>query len=78
MNINLIIIKNNNSYFLSCHFKTAQNILKRIDEALKLIRWKYVVDGGWLLVDFDKNILINSQNLFDPRKIFNRLEILDI
>jgi len=79
-NVNLLVIKNENVYFLSIHYRTLINLLdNNFNKFFELIKRKTYLDSGFVIVDLNKEIIINSQNAFDIYSSKNkRLKIINI
>ena len=75
--VHLTIIHKNTIYQLNVHYRTALRLLEQSPEELfRFLPGKYR-DAGYLIVDYDKKMLINGQEAFAiPPKL--ALEIVDI
>lgn len=79
--IYLIIVSENKVCHFSVHYRTAMKLLDNgILNTIKLLKDKKFVDAGYLLIDFDRNQIINAQNAFPLRTIkkLNQMECFDI
>lgn len=73
-NITLIVITEQQLHVLNCHYRTAQILLQnraKFKTVLKLIKQRYALDAGYLLVDTrkEKNEIIDGQDAFDVHRI---------
>lgn len=79
--IYLIIVNKNRVCNFSIHYRTAMKLLDNdILSTINLLKDKKFVDAGYLLIDFDRNQVINAQNAFPANKIktLNKMEVFDI
>ncbi len=79
-NVNLLIINNENVYFLSIHYKTLIWLLENdFNKILEVLKRKTYLDAGFIVLDNNQKLIINSQNAFDiysiKQKRFNVVNI---
>lgn len=78
--VNLFIVKDDNVYYISAHYQTAMKILEKgIEPCLRFLRAKFL-DAGYLVIDCNKRLVINSQNAFPVNKVIGKkcLEVLEV
>lgn len=75
--VHLTIIHQNTIYQLNVHYRTALRLLEQgPEECCRFLPGKYR-DAGYLIVDYDKKLLVNGQEAFKiPESL--RLEILEV
>ncbi len=62
--VHLVIVHKNTVYQLNVHYRTALRLLKQgPEEFFRFLPGKYR-DAGYLVVDYDKKMLINGQEAF--------------
>ncbi len=62
--VHIIIVYKNTGYQLNVHYRTALRLLEQGPEQFfRFLPGKYR-DAGYLVVDYDKKMLITSQNAF--------------
>ncbi len=62
--VHLTIIYKNTVYHLNVHYRTALRLLEQgPQEFFKYMPGKYK-DAGYLVADYDKNVLVNAQDAF--------------
>jgi hypothetical protein len=62
--VHLTIVHKHTLYQVYVHYRTAQRLLEQGPENFfKFLPGKYR-DAGWIVVDYDKNTLVNSQDAF--------------
>lgn len=62
--IHLIIVHKNTVYQLNVHYRTALRLLEQgAGDSFRFLPGKYR-DAGYLIVDYDKKVLINGQEAF--------------
>lgn len=67
--VHVFIIKDDKLYKAFVHYKTAQNLLvKGVDCVLPLLRSSFL-DAGYLIVDCNKNIVVNGQTASSLKEI---------
>lgn len=60
--VHVFIIKDDKLYRAFVHYKTAQNLLnKGVESALPLLSSSFL-DAGYIVLDCNKNIVVNGQN----------------
>ena len=64
--VNIFIIKDDNVYFISTHYKNAIKVLNRPENILPCLRSKFL-DAGYIVVDLNKKLIVNSQSAFAVR-----------
>jgi len=66
--IRLLIVKGNTLYCQECPWRTAIKFFdsntKTQHRFLRLIRDKHYLDAGYILVDYDNNILVTNHSTF--------------
>ncbi len=74
--VHLTIIHNNTVYPLYVHYRTALQLLEQGPPAFRFLPGKYR-DAGYLIVDYDKKMIVNGQDAFAIPSKFD-LEIIEI
>jgi len=65
--VNVLLIKNGKIRFIREHYRKAIKILENPAAELKLF-----LDSGYIVIDFDFDLIFNSQNAFSINNIKNR------
>ena len=74
--VHLLIAKDDNIYLVNVHYRTAMKLLEHPERVLPLLKPRFL-DAGYLVVDFDKKIVVNGQDAFViPLK--TGMEIVDV
>ena len=75
--VHLIIAKDDSIYFVNVHYRTAMNLLEKgIDSVLPLLKPRFL-DSGYLLVDLNRQVVVNGQSAFPLNKIVKKLCIIE-
>lgn len=70
-NVNLVIIKDDKMYFIRDHF----NKIKKLAGRLKS---KSFLDAGYIILDYNNKVILNSQSAFDVNELKKDFEVYDI
>lgn len=70
-NVNLIIIKDDKMYFISDHFSKIKKLTGRLKS-------KSFLDAGYIILDYNNNVILNSQSAFDVNGLKKDFEVYDI
>ena len=64
--ITLILIKNKQLQTIKAHYHTIKKIIEHPDFEIETVKQnnKIEIDAGYILIDCDKKILVNSQDTF--------------
>ena len=66
--VHLLIIKDDNVYLVSVHYRTAMKLVEKgVDKILPLLKSRYL-DAGYLVLDLNKRVIVNGQNAFPVQK----------
>ncbi len=75
--VHLIIAKDDNIYLVNLHYRTAMKLLENgIDSVLPLLKPRFL-DAGYLLVDLNRQVVVNGQSAFPVNKVVKKLCIID-
>ena len=75
--VHMIITKDDQVYFITTHYRPAKKI---IEEAMsgKLPKTQPVfIDGGYVLIDMNKKIIVNGQITFPLGRTVRKFEIIN-
>lgn len=73
-NVNLLIVKEEDVYFSSIHYRTLMHLFEKdFNSFFELLKRKTYLDAGFVIIDFNNKIIINSQNSFDIYSIKNKI-----
>jgi len=62
--VHLLIIKDDNLYLVSTHYRTAKKLLEKgVDKILPALKSRYL-DAGYIVLDLNKGVVFNGQNAF--------------
>lgn len=75
--VHLIIAKDDSIYFVNVHYRTAMKLLENgIDSVLPLLK-PHFLDAGYLLVDLNRQVIVNGQSAFPVNKVVKKLCIIE-
>ena len=75
--VHLIIAKDDNIYLVNVHYRTAMNLLEKgIDSILPLLKPRFL-DAGYLLVDLNRQVVVNGQSAFPLNKVVKKLCVIE-
>jgi hypothetical protein len=75
--VHLIIVKDDNIYLVNLHYRTAMKLLENgIDSSLPLLKPRFL-DAGYLLVDLNRQVIVNGQSAFAVNKVVKKLCVID-
>ncbi len=75
--VHLIIAKDDSIYFVNVHYRTAMKLLENgIDSILPLLK-PHFLDAGYLLVDLNRQVIVNGQSAFPVNKVVKKLCIIE-
>ena len=76
--VTLLLIKEGYVYVINCHYRTAQKIINNPHACLALFKRKYVLDAGYLIVDFDQKQVFSRQNAFSVTKVLPKMDVYEL
>jgi hypothetical protein len=75
--VHLVIAKDDNVYFVSVHYRTAMKLLdKGVDSILPLLKPRFL-DAGYLMVDLNRQVIVNGQCAFPVCRIVKKLCVIE-
>ena len=81
--VHITLVYKNTLYYLNVHHRTAMRLLAGgPEEFFKHLPGKYV-DGGYLVADYDKGVLVNGQDVIkfptiNGKAMTNGLKLLEV
>jgi len=74
--VHLIITKDDNIYFVNVHYRTAMKLLEHPERVLSLLKPRFL-DAGYLVVDLNRQVIVNGQSAFPINKVVKKLCIIE-
>jgi hypothetical protein len=72
----LLIVLNNRLFLLNVHYLTAIKLLRN-PSLFEMIKSNFL-DGGFLVVDFDRKQVVSNQSCFFVGKILPKFEVFEL
>lgn len=70
--INLIVIDGENIHFVQTHYRIVENLFnngfRELNWFLRINKQKKYLDAGYILLDFNRKLIINGQNAITIKK----------
>ena len=74
--VHLIIAKDDNLYLVNVHYRTAMKVLENPEKVLPLLKSRFL-DAGYLVVDLNRQVIVNGQNAFPINKVVKKLCVIE-
>ena len=75
--VHLVIAKDDNIYFVNVHYRAAMKLLEKgIDSVLPLLKPRFL-DAGYIMIDLNRQVIVNGQNAFPVNKVVKKLCIIE-
>jgi len=74
--VHLIIAKDDNLYLVNVHYRTAMKVLENPEKVLPLLKPRFL-DAGYLVVDLNRQVIVNGQNAFPINKVVKKLCVIE-
>jgi len=70
--VHLLIVKDDCLYLTSVHYRSAMKFMEKgVENILPLLKHRFL-DAGYLVLDLNKNTVINAQNAFAIAKVLGK------
>ena len=70
--VHLFIVKDDCIYLVNVHYRTAMKLLEKgVESFLPLLKHRFL-DAGYLVVDLNRQVIVNAQSAFPICKVLGK------